>query len=133
MIYHLEWENRNQKEMRAEEIIILHTRVNGNSDLRFKKHPFFIFLTNFTDFFFFFFFFFHFRLSKVFLSCGGLLEILNGENGDIRFSNLSRNRHVRIMVMRAFVVSISIVLKNLMICQGIFSFSFFSLITTVTC
>jgi hypothetical protein len=52
--------------------------------------------------------------------------MLNGENVVTGFSKLSRNIHVRNMVIRAFVVSISRMLKNLMICQGIL-FSPFSL------
>ena len=51
--------------------------------------------------------------------------MLNGENMVIRFSKLSRNIHVRNMVMRALLMSMDRIFDNLMICQGIFLFSFF--------
>jgi hypothetical protein len=69
------------------------------------------------------FFFFH-RLSNVFLLCGGLREMSSGENVVTGFSKLSRNIHVRNMVIRAFVVSMGRMFKNLMKCRGI-SFLFF--------
>ena len=79
-------------------------------------------------FFLFFFFFFQaftvakrnifIRLSNVFLSCGGLREMLNGENAVTGFSKLSKNIHVRNMVIRALKVSVRGRFKNLMICRG---------------
>ena len=55
--------------------------------------------------------------------------MLNGENVDTRFFKLLRNIHVRHMDIRVFVVSLAmkIMLKNLMICLGIFPPLFLSL------
>ena len=44
--------------------------------------------------------------------------MLNGENVVIRFSKLSRNKHVRNMVTPAFKMSISRLSNKSMICQG---------------
>ena len=51
-VYPLEWENRNQKEMLENEIIMLHTPMNGFSDLRLKFNFYSLERHVFTDFFF---------------------------------------------------------------------------------
>ena len=68
--------------------------------------------------------FFNFRLLNVFTFCGGRLEMLNGENVDMRFFKLLRNRQGRCMDIRVFGVLMNMMLKNLMICRGIFLFPF---------
>ena len=56
------------------------------------------------------------------------MEMLNGENVDMRFFKLLRNRQGRCMDIRVFGVLMNMMLKNLMICRGNFlsPFSFFS-------
>ena len=46
--------------------------------------------------------------------------MLNGENAVTGFSKLSKNIHVRNMVIRALKVSVRERFKNLMICQGMY-------------
>ena len=53
--------------------------------------------------------------------------MLNGENVDMRFFKLLRNRQGRCMDIRVFGVLMNMMLKNLMICRGNFLFfPFFS-------